>query len=64
VNETAFHAWLLVQGFDQQSWVPELLQSLRRRYEQTLGQIVIDGRDCQWPQRVHRVSRNENSQGN
>ena len=63
MNEVLFQAWMLANGYDQQSWMPGLLRSLRRRFEKSQERIVIDG-ECQWPQRVHRVSRNENSQGN
>jgi hypothetical protein len=55
MDET-FHAWLLLQNLDQQIWLPELLAALKRRFEKSMERLVIDGRDCQWPQRVHRVS--------
>ena len=59
MNESAFQAWLLVQGYDQQSWMPGLLRSLRARYEKSLETIVVDG-ECQWPKRVYRLSEEEN----
>jgi hypothetical protein len=62
MDET-FHAWILLQNLDQQIWIPELLSALKRRFEASQQKIVIDGRDCQWPQRVHRVSSNENTPG-
>ncbi len=56
MNESAFHAWLLIQGYDQQSWIPGLLRSLRRRFEKSQEKLVIDGTGCEWPTRTYRVS--------
>ena len=51
MNDTAFHAWLLLQNLDQQLWLPELLAALKRRFEKSMERLVIDGTGC-----VHRVS--------
>jgi hypothetical protein len=56
MSDLLFEMWLRAHGFDQEVWLPGLLRALRRRYERSLEKIVIDGRDCQWPQRVHRVN--------
>jgi hypothetical protein len=60
MNDTAFQAWLLIQGYDQQSWIPGLLRALKRRFEKSheksQERIVVDG-DCRWPQRTYRVNR-------
>ena len=58
MNETAFQAWLLIQGYDQQSWMPGLLRTLKRRFEKSQEKIVVDG-DCQWPQRTYRINQPE-----
>jgi hypothetical protein len=55
MNETAFHAWLLLQNLDQQVWLPELLAALKRRFERSQQKIVVDGTGCEWPTRVFRV---------
>ncbi|MCE3018588.1 MAG: hypothetical protein ACK56W_22010 [Pirellula sp.] len=56
MNETAFHAWLLLQNLDQQVWLPELLAALKRRFEASQRKIVVDGTGCQWPTKVYRVN--------
>jgi hypothetical protein len=56
MSDLLFQAWMIANGYDAQSWMPGLYRMLRRRYERSLEKIVIDGRYCQWPQRVHRVS--------
>jgi hypothetical protein len=61
MNDFLFEMWLRANGFDQERWLPGLLRALRARYERSLEKIVIDGRDCQWPMRVHRVSQKENA---
>jgi hypothetical protein len=63
MSDLLFEIWLRAHGFDQEVWLPGLLRALRTRYERSQQKIVIDGRDCQWPQRVHRVSSNENTPG-
>jgi hypothetical protein len=55
-NDLLFQAWLLANNYDAQVWLPGLLRALRARYERSLQKIVVDGRDCQWPQRTYRVS--------
>jgi hypothetical protein len=60
MSDLLFEMWLRAHGFDQQVWLPGLLRALRARYERSLQKIVIDG-ECQWPQRVHRVSQKENA---
>ncbi len=57
MSDLLFEMWLRAHGFDQQVWLPGLLRALRARYERSLEKLVIDGRDCQWPQRVYRVSQ-------
>jgi hypothetical protein len=54
MNDTAFHAWLILQNLDQQVWLPELLAALKRRFEKSMERIVVDG-ECQWPQRTYRI---------
>ena len=56
MSENAFHAWLLLQNLDQQNWLPEMIATLKRRFEKSMEKLVIDGRDCQWPTRTYRVS--------
>ncbi len=56
MSDLLFEMWLRAHGFDAQVWLPGLLRALRRRYEKSIEKLVIDGRDCQWPQRVYRVS--------
>jgi hypothetical protein len=63
MSDLLFQAWMIANGYDAQSWMPGLYRMLRRRYEKSMERLVIDG-ECRWPQRVHRVSQNENSQGN
>jgi hypothetical protein len=60
-NDLLFQAWLIANNFDQQVWQAGLLRTLRARYERSLEKIVIDGRDCQWPMRVYRLSQEENA---
>ncbi|MCE3018974.1 MAG: hypothetical protein ACK56W_19250 [Pirellula sp.] len=55
MSDLLFHTWLLANGFDQERWMPGLLRALRKRFEKSQERLVIDG-ECQWPQRVHRVS--------
>jgi hypothetical protein len=59
MNDLLFQAWLMANGYDQQSWMPGLLRSLRARYEKSLEMIVVSG-ECQWPQRAYRVTQSEN----
>lgn len=59
MSENAFHAWLLLQNLDQQNWLPEMIATLKRRFEKSQQMIVVDG-DCQWPRRVYRLSQEEN----
>ena len=62
-DDLLFQAWLIANNFDQQVWLPGLLRALRRRYEKSQERLVIDSTGCEWPQRVHRVSQNENTPG-
>jgi hypothetical protein len=55
VNESAFHAWLILQNLDQQIWLPELLAALKRRFEKSMERLVIDG-ECRWPTRTYRIT--------
>ena len=59
MSENAFHAWLLLQNLDQQNWLPEMIATLKRRFEKSQQMIVVDG-DCQWPRKVYRVTQAEN----
>ena len=58
MSENAFHAWLLLQNLDQQNWLPEMIATLKRRFEKSQQMIVVDG-DCQWPRRVYRLTQQE-----
>ena len=58
-----FKQWSKDHNFDQERWTPGLLRALRTRYERSQQKLVIDGTGCEWPQRVHRVSSNENTPG-
>jgi hypothetical protein len=63
MSDLLFQAWMIANGYDAQSWMPGLYRMLRRRFEKSQERLVIDGRDCSWPQRVYRVSQNENTPG-
>jgi hypothetical protein len=53
---TSFQQWLEQRGYDQQRWNPELLRSLKARFErENPARIVIDGRSADWPTRTYRV---------
>lgn len=56
MNEILFQTWLLANGYDQQSWMPGLLRSLRKRYEKSQEMIVVDSRGCEWPAKTYRVN--------
>ncbi len=57
MNDTAFHAWLILQNLDQQIWLPELLAALKRRFDKSMERLIIDGTGCEWPVRVYRATK-------